>query len=234
MQTSRKGFWDHINSPVVVAILTGVIIAGGGKIYADRQADARELDTRRSAYAKLLTEYEHRVSDLGIADGCLDPELGEGPTLKGIKPIPKTGPARDRWTRLSLAVGKQESDILRGRGSYAPTDPAFEGMSFEAVAIQMETLGGVPDIQVGAMRLFGALDSGPDVVWLFVRSWLPMMRQVSVSRHMMFADGRLPFRRGHAPTEAEQKSLGFPDMKPGDLERLERQTDALHAQIQNM
>lgn len=229
----NRTWWKVLNSNLVILFIATVVFGGVAKLYADYQESQRDIATRRSAYAKLLTEFEHRVADLSSADADLNPVIGRGFEMKGAKRLSDHGADRSRWDRLSEAIGQREWDVLHGRGSYEPTAPEFANRSFAAVAAEMEDIGGVPDIQIGAYRLVGFLDADKSVVWVFVRSAIPNMMQVSASRHLLFADGTIPFPRGHTLTEYEQRRLGFPEVHPGDLDRAMKKANAASAELDN-
>jgi hypothetical protein len=225
------GWWSVLNSNIVILLVSSALLSGVAKLYSDHQDAEKEMVVRRGVYAKLLTEFEHRVSALSNEDISLDPYLGEGLNFRKTK-MPDHGPERQRWDKAQLLIGQREVDIIQGRGSYVPSLPEYAGMNLQAIAVQLEDVGGVPDIQMGGIRLMGALDSGKEVVWLFVRSWLPIMRQVTASRHLMYSDGRIPFPRGHVVTASEERALGIPEFHPGDLERLEKENDAHFREVQ--
>lgn len=229
---TRRRSWEILNSPLVICLISGVAIAGGAKLYSDAQAEAADLETRRGTYIELLAEFQRRTSMLLQADGELNPFIGEGRNFEGARPIPVAGPLRREWEKISADVGRKELEILRGTGSYVPTSPAFAGVDFLTIAARMERTAGVPDIQLGALRMLGLLEAPPEMLWLFVRAYLPIIQQFAVSRHMMYTNGTLPLPRGRALTKAQEAALGFPNPKPGDLERLMKETDRLHNEVQ--
>lgn len=222
--------WVFLNSPLLLLLLSSVIIGGGAKIYTDRQAAAADLETRRSQYVEMLAEYQHRISDLVHVDSELDAFIGEGVKFETKEPL--TNKRHREFETASERVGKQEADILAGRGTYVATAPAFANMSLLSLTARMERLAGIPDLQFGSLRLLSTLDVPPDVLWLFVRSYLPMMMQFGVSRHLLYTNGELPLKRGASLTNRQEAVLGIPDPKPGDLERLQRKTDELNKRLQ--
>lgn len=230
--TPFQRLWAFLNSPFFIAILSGLFIVGALKAHDDNRAAAVDRDTRRAAYVELLAELQLRVSRLREADSRLDEFLGEGPELKGAKPMPATDPRREAFEKASAGVGREQADILGGRGNYVPTAPAFENMDFLTLAARLEHIGGGPDINLSALRLLRGLDASPDVLWLFVRAYLPILQDFVVRRHVLYTNGRMPLVRGAKITETLEQSLGIPDSEPGELEKLQRQNDALHDKLQ--
>jgi hypothetical protein len=222
--------WSLMNAPLVLLVLSGVG-AGGTIIYSSLRSQAEELQNRRAEYIVLLAEYQHRVSTLIDADSQLDPYIGEGLTFKGGKKIPDCGPLREQWEKLSTKVGRRERDILRGQGDYVPTTPKFRGVDFLTLGAQIEQVGGVPDIQLGALRLIRTLDWPPEILWLNVRAYIPMMLKFGVARHMLYTNGQLPLPRGTSLTRRQEAALGFPDVKPGDLELRKAETMKHQAEL---
>jgi hypothetical protein len=211
----------------VLLLISGVVLAGGAKIYTDRQAAAIELVERRADYVELLTELQQRVSQLLQADGELNKFLGEGAELKGAKRMPDKGPVRAEFERMSEEIGKRESEILSGGGHYVPTAPAYANVHFLTLAARLERLGGVPDIQMGALRLLPVLQADPSILWIFVRAYGPMMQKFVISRHLLYTRGELPLPVGAELTERQEAVLGFPaDMSDEEFEALKRRTNA--------
>ncbi len=126
-----------------------------------------------------------------------------------------------------------EQDVLQGRGKYVPTAPEFAGVHFLTLAARMERVGGIPDIQLGALRLIRTLDVEPDLLWLMVRAYSPMIQKFGVVRHVLYSKGELPLPRGEVLTQRQEDVLGFPRLKPGDLERAKRESDLMHARLQS-
>ena len=219
-----------MNAPLVLLLLSGVG-AGGTLIYSSWRTQAEELQDRRAEYVVLLAEYQSRVSLLMDADNELDAYVGEGLTFEGGKKIPACGPLREEWEKVSAKVGMKERDILRGQGGYAPTSPRFRGVDFLTLGAQLEHVGGVPDIQLGALRLIRTLDWPPEILWLNVRAYLPMMLKFGVARHMLYTNGQLPLPRGASLTKRQEAVLGFPDVNPGDLERQRAETMKHQAEL---
>ena len=226
-----RNWWGIANSPLVLLVASGIIIGGGAKLYADHQEDVREQTTRRSTLSNLLVEYRQRLSDLERLDAELNKYLGDDPRVTAaIRPVNEA--ERREFEALSKRVGKREQEIIRGNGTYVPTSPSFANVNIQVIASQIEDSAGVPNLQSGAIQLLGFLNTEPDVLWLFVRAYLPMMTEFYVSRHMMTLSGELPLARGAQLTEDQEKRLGIPRPAPGDLERIMRENDALHANVQ--
>lgn len=223
--------WSVLNSPLILLLISGVVIAGSAKLYADRQAAAAELSARRDRYVELLAEVQHRVAILQQADGLLDPFIGTGEAFNAMKPVPEPWPRRAAFDRACLKAGRMEADVLAGRGSYVPTAPAFAGVNMLTLAARLERLGGVPDLQLGSIRMIGLLNAPPDVLWLFVRAFMPTFMQFVASRHLMNVDGQLPLPAGAVLTVRQEAMLGIPQVHHGDLERMERESDRLFTKV---
>jgi hypothetical protein len=58
------------------------------------------------------------------------------------------------------------------------------------------------------------------------------LQEFVVRRHVLYTNGRMPLVRGAKITKTLEQSLGIPDSKPGELEKLQRQNDALHDKLQ--
>lgn len=228
---SPSRVWAALNSPLVLLMLSGVVIGGGAKLYSDRQSAAVEVAGRRAEYVELLAELQRRVSRLQDADGRLDRFIGAANSPGALRKVPEPWPQRAAFERESALVGAAEADILAGRGSYAPTAPAYAGIDLLTLAARLERVGGVPDLQLGALRLLRTLDADPDVLWLFVRAHRPMLERFVVSRHLLQVEGELPLPAGAALTPRQKAMLDIPRPKPGDLERLRRENDVLHARL---
>ena len=229
--TLLQRLWSVLNSPLVLLLISGVVIAGGAKLYADRQAAAAELSARRDRYVELLAEIQHRVGMLQQADGLLDPFIGSGEGFEAMKPVPEPWPLRAAFDRACLKAGRIEADVLAGRGGYVPTAPAFAGTDMLTLAARLERLGRVPDLQLGSIRMIGLLSVPPDGLWLFVRAYMPTLMRFVASRHLLNVDGQLPLPAGAVLTVRQEAMLGIPQVHPGDLERIERENDRLFAQV---
>jgi hypothetical protein len=100
------------------------------------------------------------------------------------------------------------------------------------VGSQIEDAAAIPNLQSGAIQLLGFLNTDPSVLWIFVRAYLPTMREFYVGRHMMTVNGELPLARGQQPTIQQERRLGIPQPAPGDLERAMKRSDELHVKVQ--
>ena len=144
----RKAFWAAANSPLAIILISGGAMAGIAKLYNDRQVEAADLETRRTAYVELLAEYQHRVSFLMDADAELNGYIGEGLKFTRGKQLSENGPDRRKWERVSEEVGQKEHNILRATGDYVPTTPVFARVDLLTLAARIERTGGIPDIQL--------------------------------------------------------------------------------------
>ena len=128
--------------------------------------------------------------------------------------------------------GRYETRNITGRGRYVPTNSEFAGVDFLTLAARIERVGGIPDIQLGALRLLRTLDWPPEVLWLNVRAYLPILTNFGVTRHMLYTDGQLPLPRGASLTRQEAV-LGIPDIKPGDLDKIRLKTHRLTKKLES-
>jgi hypothetical protein len=232
-QAGRARWWAILNSPFVIALLSGLVLAGGLKYYTDRQAAIQDQIVRRSALAILLSEYQQRISALGAADGELNTVLGPSP---GIARRPRLDPRSAEfrsWERLSARVGHREWEIVHGTGSYTPSSPEFARVNLLVIAARIENTAGIPDVQLGGVRMLGLLDVEPDILWVFVRPLLPEMMKFGVTRHMLYVNGSIPLMRGASLSARQERVLGFPDVKPGDLQRVMDHSNAVSARLEN-
>ena len=232
---SEGRLWAVLNSPLALLLMSGMLLGGGAKIYADRQSALAELDTRRAAYVEMLAEYQRRVSLLSHEDARLEPFIGTADEMLAGRVRPLVESKRCQFETLSKAVGEKQEDILLGRGSYKPTAPIFSELDILTLAARMEQTAGVPDIQLGGLRLIRTLDAPPEILWIMVRSYLPMLKQFGVSRHMLNVNGELPLIRGQQLTDRQERVLGFLELKPSDvdraLHRARRKSDELNAKL---
>lgn len=221
-----RRFWTFLNSPFFLTLLTGVLLAGALKIYDDRQRAAADLDLRRASYVELLAEIQLRVSRLDEADARLNEFITDGRDKNGATPLPKTGPRRAEFERTSIEVGKLEAEILAGRGTYLPTAPAYANVDMLTLASRLEHLGGVPDYYAGSLRMLRVLDAPSEILWIFVRAYMPMLREFVVRRHLLYTSGELPLPAGGELTAEQKRFLGIRKPRPGELEELIRTTNA--------
>lgn len=228
----RKAIWSFLNSGFGIAFFSLVVVAGGGKIYSDYKAEVAERAARRPQLGKLLMEFRHRVSELEQADRLLDPHLGPSPRVDGGKPANERTCADQRaFEKLSLIVGRKEQDIIRGGKSYMPTAPEFSGTNMLIIGSQIDQLAEIPDISMTTLGLFEFLDTEPSVLWIFTRAYMPLMNDFVTSRHVLYTMGFLPLKPGVTLNPAQEKLLGIPQPKPGDLERLQRKNDNLSRRL---
>jgi len=231
---SGLSWWNVLNSPLAIALVTGVtglVIGGVATIHHQQQEAAKDRAVRRSEFANLLVEYRQRLSALEEADGELElPEFKEGMSTAGQHKL--TDAERKVFEVKSEAVGKREWDIIRGSGSYVPAMPAYANVNLQAIGAQIDDTAGIPQVQSGALQLLGLLNVESSVLWLFVHASLPQMRTYYVGRQMMLINGQLPLDRGDTLTARQERVLGFPEVKPGELERRMKESNALHERVQ--
>ncbi len=208
-------------------------MAGAVKIYDDRQKAAVDLNVRRATYVELLAEIQLRVSKLQDADSQLNGFIGTGTNFNEASPLPGSGPRRAAFERKSFDTGKAEADILSGRGKYVPTDPVYANIDLLTLMARLENLGGVPDLYAGSLRLLRVLDAPSDVLWLFVRAYLPLLQDFVIRRHLLHSSGNLPLPAGVELTSEQKKFLGIRNPKPGEMEALQRKNDVLQRRIKD-
>ena len=224
--TFFKSIWEELNRPLVVAIVTIGLIGFAAKVYADKQEAIRDQVERRTTISNLLVEYRQRLWALEEADAQLAPWLGDGPGLSRIKRVTDT--ERAVLTPLSVKVGSAERDVIRGSGTYTASSQAYANVNLQVIATQIELAAGIPDRQAGALQLIGFLNAEPDILWLFVRTYLPHMNEFYVKRYMLVVSRQLPLLRGEELTTQLEIVLGIPQPKPGDLEWAMKESDRLH------
>lgn len=232
---SRGGskWWILANSPLAILIVSGMLIGGGAKLYSDQQEIVRDQVARRSTLSTLLVEYRNRLSALESLDAELSDYLGPGPGITKVEQ-PFTETRRAAFEKLSLNVGRREVEVIQGRGHYVPTSPSFANVNIQVVAAQIEDAAGIPNLYAGSLQLLGVLNADANVIWIFIRAYVPLMTEFYVNRHMMTINGELPLPKGAELTAAQETKLGIPQPKPGELERLKKESDARHAEIQSL
>lgn len=227
-----RGWWVVANSPLVIVLLSGGVLAGSAKIYTDHQEATKDRNARRSTLSSLLVEYRQRLSALESLDGELNEFLGEGPKMRGPYGRPMTDAKRKIFELRSKEIGKREWDVIRGSGAYVATAPAYANINLQTIAAQIDDVAEIPTVQSAPIQMLGFLNADPDILWIFVRAYLPEMRTFYVGRLWLTMNGQLPLGRGETPTAQQERVLGFPDVQPGDIERLQKENDALHAEVQ--
>jgi len=209
-------------------VFSSVVVGGAAKLYTDHQDALKDQATRRTELGRLITEYQNRISDLADADGELSGQLGSDADMSHARPLDTSDRAAvARWDRLADRVSHREWDILVGRGDYAPTAPEFAGVSLVMIGTRMDDAAGIPDVQFGGLRMIGILNARPPGTWIFIRSLLPMLQRLGVSRSLLFTDGGIPLLRGQSLTARQEQMLGFPqNVSREENERLSREVSA--------
>lgn len=225
-----RGAWEWFNSPLVITLLSAVLISGGAKLYVDHQEALKDRSARRAVMSDLMVEYRQRLSALEDLDSQLNPWLGEGAELKGIKPMSEA--ERPKWEAASKKIGRAEQEVIQGAGNFKPSAPAFANVNMQVITTRIEGAAGIPDLQAGTLQMLGVLNTDPEILWIFVRAYQPMMRQYYVGRHMLMLNGELPLLDGKNLTVRQENVLGIPQPKPGDLEKAMKESDRVHAELQ--
>lgn len=224
-----QGWWSVVNSPLIITLLTAGVLGGGATLYADHRADLKDQSERRAAMTNLLVEYRQRLSALEVLDGQLDPWLGEGPGISKGQAANDDG----QFDRASRSIGIKQLNVIRGAAGYVPSAPAYANVNLQAISAQIELNAGIPDRQGGALQLIGLLNAEPEIQWIGVRAWLPLMSDFYVRRHMLVVSRQLPLLPGRTLSLAQEMALGIPQPKAGELARIRAQSDERHRKLQN-
>jgi hypothetical protein len=223
-----------LNSQFFLTFFALVVIGGSAALYRQYQSDLQDQAERRAVMGKLLTEYQHRVSELGAADSELNEQLGPSGTFDHARKLDRSDHlGATRWDKLTEKVSKAEWAVLLGHSPYAATAPEYERVSFLNVASQIDNAAGIPDLQFGTLKMIGILDAPPPATWLFVRSQMPSLVQWGTGRHLLYINQTLPLRRGQKLNSTQERQLGIVQPKPGELQRLERENDLLAERVLN-
>lgn len=216
----------------MLTILTGFLFAGGAALYTDHREDVMEQSVRRSRLLDLLVEYRQRLSALEMLDSKLNPFIGEAPGISTPDGKPATDADRKAFEKLSSEIGRLQSEVIKGGGTYVPSAPAFANVNLQTVTSQIEDAAGIPNLQGGAMQMLGLLDWESEVLWLTVHGLLPELQKFYIGRHMLATNGQLPLFRGATLNINQENVLGIPQPKPGELELLMKENEIAHEALQ--
>ena len=232
----RLSWWAAVNSPLVIALLTGaggVAAAVAVALHSRAQEVAKDNIARRATLTALLVEYRKRLSALEEADSELGlPEIVEGVARPPVSKL--TESERLVFERKADEVVKRQREIIQGSGSYVPTSPAYANLNVQAIEAQIDEVAGIPPVQSGGLQLLGLLNFDVSTLWLWVHGALPQMRTFYVGRQMLLINGELPLDRGLQLTPRQERVLGFPQATPGDLEKLQKENDERHERLQRV
>lgn len=172
-----KGLWVFINSALGLLLVSSVLIAGLGKLYADYRADQADVVARRGEAIKLVTEVGLRGRTL------LALELEPGDSSR-------------------VASERRTLEILRGVDEGAISSPEFKGLSVEALISRLDFLAGVTG--VSPLGYIAMLTDYPTPK-LASKAGAAIADYAYV-RQACLTDGTLPIRRGSAVQEQAFKT----------------------------
>lgn len=233
---ARLSWWAAVNSPLVIALLTGaggVAAAVAVALHSQAQEAAKDNIERRATLTALLVEYRKRLSALEEADSDLGlPEIVEGVPRPPARKL--TNSERVAFERKADEVGKRQREIIQGSGHYVPTSPAYANINIQAIEAQIDQVAGIPPVQSGGLQLLGLLNFDASTLWVWVHGALPQMRTFYVGRQMLLINGELPLGRGAQLTQRQERQLGFPQAASGDLKKLQKENDERHERLQRV
>lgn len=181
-----KATWAVVNSPLVITLVSGLLIAAIAQGYTKRDAAARDLQMRRNKLATSLAEFQQRVAYLQTGDNM----------WKG---------------RCDYVVASQwEWEAITGTANYVPTSPLYRGVHLNVVLNDVEISSGVPDIRYGVAMFIRAFSVPPPRTAIWVRGQMQWLRNYGSSRSLLFASGHLPVVSGQRPAELTRTLLQLP------------------------
>ncbi len=198
-----KRIWAILNSPLVIALVSGLLIAFIARSYSLRDEAAKELAAQSVQLDAALTELQQRVSYLESAD--------------------RTWDARCNY----LAASKAEWDIINGNGAYLSTTPSYRGINIMVVLTEAQRSSGAWDPNYDAHRWLGTFSIPPTRTAIILRTQLPWLQKYVSNRMLASSLGKLPLRRGEVMTDELKRDLGIPS-----LAELQRETDKRHEELQ--
>jgi len=198
-----KQLWAVANSPLIIALVSGLLIAEIARSYSRRDAAAKDFEERSVRLDAALTELQQRLAYLESAD--------------------RTWNERCNYP----ASSKAQWDALTGSGDYMPTSPSYKGVSITLVLTEAQRSSGAWDPNLDAARWFGAFSVRPPRTALFVRTHLPWLQTYVSRRTMASSMGRLPLRRGEVMNQELRQILGIPT-----LAEAQRESDKSHTELQ--
>lgn len=198
-----KRVWAIGNSPLMIALVSGLLISEIARNYALRDEAAKDFETRSVQLDAALTELQQRLAYLESADSSWDERCNYP------------------------AASKAEWDALTGSGDYTPTAPSYKGISLTVVLAEAQRSSGAKDPDFEAAKWFGSFSVRPPRTAVFVRIHLPWLQSYVSKRTMASSMGLLPLRRGEAMTRDLERMLGIPT-----LAELQRKNDKGHDELQ--
>jgi hypothetical protein len=198
-----KQLWAVANSPLIIALVSGLLIAGIARSYSQRDEAANDFEARSVQLDAALTELQQRLAYLESAD--------------------RTWNERCNYPSASNA----QWDALTGSGDYVPTTPLYKGISITLVLTEAQRSSGAWDPSYDAARWFGAFSVRPPRTAWFVRAQLPWLQTYVSNRTLASSMGRLPLRRGEVMNHELRQLLGIPT-----LAEVQRENDKAHAELQ--
>jgi hypothetical protein len=200
--------WSVLNSPIIIAILSVLVVKFGADYYSRRVAEFKDRDDRQKSLTSLLTEFNQRVWDLSQDDGA----IGSNSTNK---------PAPSLATKtIAGRIEKDEIDVLTGGGTYHPTSPAYAGVSLINLMGQIDFASNVHDLDYSYIGALPFLDDRSS--WISVRTLLPDLRSYAIGRQQLLLSGDLPLRWGQRLNPAETAALHDPLLPWADKATVDR------------
>ena len=199
---STKNLWSVANSPLVIALVSGLLIASIARSYSERDEETKEFSARSARLDASLTELQQRLSYLESADRSWD--------------------KRCNYPQASRA----EWDVITGTGQYVATSPAYKGASISVVFSEAQRSSGAWDPGYDAAHWIGLFSVQPPKTALTLRGELPWLRRYVSNRIMALSVGQLPLHQGEAMTKTLAKELGT-----ASLEEIERESDKADKQF---
>ena len=203
MLPAIKQVWAVANSPLIITLVSGLLIAAITRSYSQRDDATKDFEARSVLLDNSLTELQQRLAYLESAD--------------------RTWNERCNYP----AASKAQWDALTGSGDYTPTTPSYKGISITVVLTEAQRSSGAWDPSFDAARWFGLFSVKPPRTALFIRAQLPWLQTYVSRRTMALSMGQLPLRRGETMNHEMQETLGIPT-----LAQVQQRNDKLSAEVQ--
>jgi hypothetical protein len=192
--SSVKQVWTLLNSPLVIALVSGLLIAHIARSYSQRDEAAKEFAAQSHKLDAALTELQQRLSYLEHADRTWDKRCN------------------------FLEASRAEWDAIAGSGEYVPTSPTYKNISLSVVLTEAERSSGAFDPGYVATRLVGSFSVRPPRTARFVRIQLPWLRTYVSSRMFASSIGDIPIRKGAKMSDDLRQRLGIPTLEQASRE----------------
>ena len=196
-----KNIWAFANSPLVIALVSGLVIASIARSYTNRDLRAKQVSERRDHLDTALNELQQRLTYLESADRSWKDRCG--------------------YVKASII----EWDAVTGRGKYIPTVPTYANVNIAVLLTEADRNSGGWDPTLGAVRELGLFSEEPPRTALFIRDRLPWLSKYVFSHMLAVSIGTLPLADGAEMPADLQRQLGIPT-----LIELDHQADEAHRQ----